>query len=83
MQKLMSVMWDSSADVICIYAFEQERVTALLSPSFVNLVGAELPAELQDRRGVAIHLVIERSALPHVSRTLKNIGVKSAKYVDR
>jgi hypothetical protein len=59
LRSLMSVLWDSSSDAIVISARSGDRVTSLLSPSFVRLAELPVPEQLVDRRGMALLLEVE------------------------
>ena len=86
LRRLMSVLWDSSSDVICISVSPQgtTRITSMLSPSFLPLIGGELPtAELKGKSSVALMIdtQVPRSNNPQESSS--NMQVVSAFYVDR
>ena len=78
LRRLMSVLWDSSSDVICISVSQDDKIISMLSPSFTALVGCELPADLQNRKSVAV-LLETKLYNPQEART----DVVSAYYVDR
>jgi hypothetical protein len=60
LRNLMGVLWDSSSDAIVISARSGDRVTSLMSPSFLPLVNLSLPDTIRNRRGVALLLETER-----------------------
>lgn len=78
LRRLMSVLWDSSSDVICISVSQDDKITSMLSPSFATLIGSQRPAALADRKSVAIMLETKLYN-PQEAR----IDVVSSYYVDR
>lgn len=56
LRSLMSVLWDASSDAIIISARHGDRMTSLLSPSFLKLVEVELPEGIGNRKSVALLL---------------------------
>jgi hypothetical protein len=60
LRNLMGVLWDSSSDAIVISARSGDKVTSLLSPSFLPLVNWSLPTAISAHKGVALLLETER-----------------------
>ena len=81
LKKLMSVLWVSASDVIMISTQREDgRSTTMLSPSFMNLVGATVPTELAEtHEQISMSLVVELEAHDSSSRKLK---ARAAYYVD-
>ncbi|GAX19500.1 hypothetical protein FisN_19Hh075 [Fistulifera solaris] len=61
MRQLISVMWDSSSDVILISIRTNQGLSAILSPAFFPLVGAKLPESLH-REGSEVALMCSVSS---------------------
>ena len=82
---LMGVLWESSSDAICMsvpHHSDGNKITSMLSPSFLELVGATLPLNLASKQSVAMMLETQ-----HSGRRLKGgyqlPEILSAYYVDR
>lgn len=61
LRNLMGVLWDSSSDAIVISVRSGDKVTSLMSPSFLPLVNLSLPDSIGNRRkGVALLLETDR-----------------------
>ena len=78
LRRLMSVLWDSSSDVICISVSHNDKITSMFSPSFSALVGSALPFELRRRHSVALMLETQQ-----YNPQEGGANVVSAYYVDR
>lgn len=80
LRNLISVLWDASSDAIVISARQGDKVTSLLSPSFLKLIDVTLPANIADRKGVALMIETERFA--NTQNPQEGFDVISGAYVD-
>jgi hypothetical protein len=56
LRRLMSVLWYSSSDVIVISVRDANKTTTMFSPSFSQLLGAEMPPEVAQLTSAALLL---------------------------
>ena len=54
LRRLLSVLWNSSSDVILISVKGGGKITTMVSPSFPNLVGNKLPDSLKTKKELAL-----------------------------
>lgn len=96
LRRLSGVLWDSSTDVICVsvthqhdYENGESKVTSMLSPSFLSLVGATLPDSLISTKSVALFMESKHRVIVHPDMNGgdgdddDNDEVVAAYYVDR
>ena len=79
LKQLMSVLWVSSSDVIVISTQSEDgRSTTMLSPSFLDLVGANASSEMKDKCGtIALVIELDIDEISHSEPT-----ARAAYYVD-
>lgn len=82
LRNLMSVLWDTSSDVIIISVRSEDKVTSMISPSFANLIGEQLPEDCEARRAMALLLEIERQVTDENPQGERLSQVTNAFYID-
>jgi hypothetical protein len=82
LRTLMSVIWDSSSDVIIVSLKDGDNLISILSPSFFRLVGSEMPASVKGRRGTALMMEMKPKYTPNPQESGDQFEVTRARYID-
>jgi hypothetical protein len=80
LRRLMSVLWYSSSDVIVISVRNANKTTTMFSPSFSQLLGAEMPPEVAQLHSAA--LLLEAKTRDLNSNPQECTNVSAAFFVD-